>query len=156
MTRETLSASPPGSLCRIGDGDLFILVRVRVELINLLFVVARLGEGIDGVGRGKRCVLVGVVGHCDGFRARGEAGRTGREEGMKGNREGDVAVRSTDPRRGDPSSFLPLTRGDNWDFNPNNQTRRLKTSFYYEWGELISTNMGRKVHVNKMRRRSRQ
>ena len=72
-----------------------------------------------------------------GFEPGGEAGRTGREEGMKGNREGDVAVRSTDPRRGDTSSFLPLTRGDNCDFNPNNQTRRLETSFIMSGENLV-------------------
>ena len=47
----------------------------------------------------------------EGFEAGGEAGRVD-WEGMGGNREGDVAVRSTDHRRGDPSSFLPLTRRD--------------------------------------------
>jgi hypothetical protein len=46
------------------------------------------------------------------FELGGEAGRKGWEEGMGGNREGDVAVRSTDHRRGDPPSFLLLTRGD--------------------------------------------
>ena len=35
----------------------------------------------------------------------GEAGREGREKGMGANSEGDVAVRSTDHRRGDPPSF---------------------------------------------------
>jgi len=155
LARETLSASPPGSLGRTGDGDLFILVRVRVELINLLFIVARLGEGVDGVGGWKGCVLVGVVGHCGSFRARrggGEEGLGGVESG--GNREGDVAVRSTDHRWGDPSSFLPLARGDTttrFTTNSSNQTRRLEISFYYEWGDFVLTNMRGKVHVNKTR-----
>ena len=112
MARETLSASPPGFLGRIGDRDLFALVRVRVKLINLFFVVAGLGEGVDGVGRGEGCVLVGVVGHRGSFRTRWGGGEGGLGEGMGGNREGDVAVRSTDHRRGDPPSFLLLTRGD--------------------------------------------
>ena len=65
-----------------------------------------------------------------------------------------MAVRSTDQRRGDPSSFLPLTRGDTATWfvtNSSNQTRQLETSFYYERGECILTNMGGKVHVNKTR-----
>jgi hypothetical protein len=127
LARETLPASPPGSLGRTLDGDLFILVRVRVELINLFFVVAGLGEGIDGVGRRKGCVLVGVVRHCSSFRARrGEGG---------GDREGDVAVRSTDHRRGDLSSFLPLTRGNSATRSTptsTSQTRRFGFSFYCE------------------------
>ena len=67
LARETFPASPPGPLGRIWDGNLFALVRVRVELINLLFVVAGLGEGVDGVGGWKGCVLVGAVGHRGGF-----------------------------------------------------------------------------------------
>ena len=47
------------------------------------------------------------------FEPGGEEGREGWGEEIGGNREGDVAVRSTDHRYGDPSSFLPLTRGDN-------------------------------------------
>ena len=46
------------------------------------------------------------------FEPGGEAGREDWGEGKGGNREGDVAVRSTDHRRGDPPSFLLLTRGD--------------------------------------------
>ena len=40
------------------------------------------------------------------FEPGGDTERKGWEEGSGGNREGDVAVRSTDHRRGDPSSFF--------------------------------------------------
>ena len=46
------------------------------------------------------------------FEPGGKGERKDEEEGMGANKEGDVAVRSTDHRRGDPWSFLPLTRGD--------------------------------------------
>lgn len=94
------------------DGDLFALVRVRIELINLFFVVAGLREGVDCVGGREGCVLVGVVGHCGRFSSRaGERGGWEGGGGDVGNREGDVAVRSTDQRRGNLPSSLPLTRG---------------------------------------------
>ena len=154
MARETLSASPPGSLGRTGDRDLFILVRVRVELINLFLVVPGLGEGVNGVGRGERCVLVGAIGHCGSFRGGWGGGEGGLGSGAGGNREGDVAVRSTDCRRGDPSSFSTDARRHCNLFC--NQTRRLKTSFYHERGEYILANMGSKVHLDKTRWKSRQ
>ena len=102
LAGETLSASPPGSLGQILDGDLFALVRVRIELINLFFVVNGQGKGVDGVGRRKRCVLVGAVGHRGRFLSRaGERGRWEGGGGDVGNREGDVAVRSTDHTGGE-------------------------------------------------------
>ena len=114
LARETLSASPPGFLGRTLGGDLFTLVRVRIELINLFFIVAGLAEGVDGVGRRKGCVLVGVVGHRGRFSSQtGKGGgRVGGGGGNAGERGGDVAVRSTDHRRGNFSSYSPLTRGN--------------------------------------------
>ena len=86
------------------DGDLLILVRVRVELVDLFFVVTGLGEGIDGVGRRKGCVLVGMVGHCGGSQARGGNGEEG-EEGIKGNGEvGRGRVFNKPHKRGELSS----------------------------------------------------
>lgn len=73
------------------------------------------------------------------FELGGEEGRKGWEGGMGGNREGDVAVRSTDHRRGDPPSFLPLTRGDTatW-FTTTRATRRVNSkSLFIMTGETI-------------------
>ena len=91
-----------------------------------------------------------------GFEPDGAGEGEDREEEIGGNREGDVAVRSTDQRQR-PSSFLPPTRGDTATCstpNSGNQTRQLEISFYYEWGEYVFTNKGGNVHVNQARRRS--
>lgn len=79
LTGETLPAFPPGFLGRTLDGDLYTLVRVRIELINLFFVIARLGEGIDCVGGREGCVLVGAVAHCGRF-----SNRAGKRRGWEG------------------------------------------------------------------------
>ena len=68
-----------------------------------------------------------------GFEPGGEGGREGWEEEMGGGiGRGDVAVRSTDYRRGDSSSFLPLTRRDTttWTRSATNSGRRVDSIFF--------------------------
>lgn len=102
LAGETFPAFPPGLLGRTWDGDLLILVCVRVKLINLFFVIAGLGEGVDGVGRRKGHVLVRVVGHRGRTRAWRGRGEEGREEGIRGGREGGRGRAFNGPQAGRP------------------------------------------------------
>jgi len=90
------------------------------------------------------------------FEPDGEGGREGGEEETGwGNREGDVAVRSTDHRWGGPPSFTADARRH---FNLfRNKLEQPDAStwdlfFYYEWGSYIFSDTGGKIH--KVRRKS--